>query len=119
MAVIIYSTGSVKGEADLVNIHVEVLNLTNVNQEARVMVFNTTTNPRTIIHSSKHTISPRSARHIDVPVVSPNFFEVEVRTDNLFVIPYIAGENSLANVIPTLIFKYGDLVRLETTEENV
>ena len=110
---ILYSTGQISGELlSITQIRVDMMNKTATNQLVRVIVFDTTTSPKTSIFSETFMLNPISGdSRVFTPIVFPDQYEVEIHTNHERIVPLVTGITNIGVVEPTATFKYGNLFR--------
>ena len=127
----VHSTGSVGSIIAnvAVTLRVDIMNKNQDSaQSARVLIFDTTTSPKTLIYDSMaFSIDPASsdfrqvnATDLPTPLLDfPDRFEIVVRTSDINMVVYITGATAAGTSDPTKVFKHGDLYKEEVLGQSV
>ena len=127
----VHSTGSVGSIIAnvAVTLRADIMNKNqDSSQSARVLIFDTTTIPKTQIYDSLAFSIPAAssdfrqvnAGDLSTPLLDfPDRFEVVVRTSDINMVVYITGATAAGTSDPTKVFKHGDLYLEEVLGQSV
>ncbi|MFB9757551.1 hypothetical protein [Ectobacillus funiculus] len=127
----VHSTGSVGSIIAnvAVTLRVDIMNKNqDSSQDARVLIFDTTTISKTQIFNSGIITIPASSSDFrqvnatDLPTPLTQFparFEIVVRTSDINMVIYITGATAAGTSDPTKVFKHGDLYIEEVLGQSV
>lgn len=106
-----YSTGQISGTLlNLSSVRVDLMNKTPDTQTVQVLLFDTSTSPKTTVFDETFTILPSSGDFREIiPADFPERYEVLVRSNDLNIVPYITGITITGTVDNNATFKYGGL----------
>lgn len=112
---IIYSTGQVNTEAlDLASIRFDIMNRQTSPQIVRVLVWDTSTPPKTKVFDETFTVQAVNGdERVFTTLLVPLQFEAVVQTNDPNVVPHITTITTASTV--SADFMYGDLFRVDGT----
>jgi hypothetical protein len=96
------------------------MNKTPETQIVQVLVFDTSTSPKTTVFDDTFSIPASSGDfRTFITLIFPDRYEVLVRSNDLNIVPYISGITITGSIDTNATFKYGDLFIWEPNQRPV